>query len=117
MRKIVATLILILATFIISRYVFEPTNLYYEFPWLDIPMHILGGFLVVNLFASLFAYQQKRFSLSWCLLTLFVVMIIWEVYEYGRGVVLYDDMMDYFDSIKDIIFGFLGGFLAYRKNK
>jgi hypothetical protein len=42
-------------------------------------------------------------------------MVVWEVYEYQRGVIVYDGLFDYFDTLKDLVFGFLGGYVAYKK--
>ena len=41
-----------------TRNLFEPTYLYYEIWWLDIPMHILGGMGVASLTYSVFLYKK-----------------------------------------------------------
>ena len=108
MKKVLTAAILTLLTFIVSRFVFEPTNLYYELPWLDIPMHIWGGFLIGLLIISLSFYNKTLKNKQFFFLALFLVMVIWEVYEYQRGVILYDKLFDYFKlnykkSLKKII--------------
>jgi cobalamin synthase len=115
MKKVLTAAILTFLTFIVSRFVFEPANLYYELPWLDIPMHIWGGFLIGLLIVALSFYNKTFKNKQFFFLSLFIVMVIWEVYEYQRGVILYDGLFDYFDTLKDVVFGFLGGYLAYKK--
>jgi hypothetical protein len=116
MRKILTSLVLILGTYLISRYIFEPANLYYELPWLDIPMHIIGGYLVTYFFIACAWYYKIPFQYTAFIVSLSVVMILWEIYEYMRGAVLYDMTSDYVDSLKDIAIGFIGGYIAYKRN-
>ncbi len=115
MKKVLVAATLILLTFIVSRFVFEPANLYYELPWLDIPMHILGGFLIGLLITAFSFYNKTLGNRQFFSLSLFLVMVIWEVYEYQRGVIIFDELFDYLDTLKDIVFGFLGGYLAYKR--
>jgi uncharacterized membrane protein len=117
MKRIIIFLTLILVTFLTSRFLFEPINLYHEFVFLDIPMHILGGYLIGGLILAISFYKKGTISLTSFLLGLFVVMIVWEVYEYLRGVILYDKISDVYDSLSDLLFGFLGGLTAYKYNK
>jgi hypothetical protein len=42
MKYVAFSSLYLVALFAISRYLFEPMYLYYELPWLDIPMHVLG---------------------------------------------------------------------------
>ncbi len=115
MKKVLTAAILIFLTFIVSRFVFEPANLYYELPWLDIPMHIWGGFLIGLLITAVSFYNKTFKSKQFFFITIFLVMVVWEVYEYQRGVIVYDGLFDYFDTLKDLVFGFLGGYVAYKK--
>ncbi len=115
MRKALITLLFILTTFLVSRYVFEPANLYYELPWLDIPMHILGGYLIGTLFIILGEKNKTVGTKSYFFWALFLTMAAWEIFEYERGMVEYTRLYDYFDSIKDVAFGYLGAYLAYKQ--
>jgi hypothetical protein len=117
MKRIILFLFLILSTFLISRFLFEPINLYHEFEFIDIPMHILGGYLIGGLVLAISLYKRFNISPTSFLFALFVVMIVWEIYEYGRGVIVYDKMSDFYDSLSDLVFGFLGGLIAYKYNK
>lgn len=115
MKKVLIALVLILLTFLTSRFIFEPTNLYYELPWLDIPMHIWGGFLIGLLIVATSIYNKTFRDKQFFFSALFLVMVVWEVYEFQRGVILYDELSDYIDTVKDVLFGFMGGYLAYKK--
>lgn len=115
MKNVLAALVLIFITFVTSQFVFEPANLYYELPWLDIPMHIWGGFLIGLLIIAASFYNKTFKNKQFFFWSLFLVMVVWEVYEYQRGAVLYDELFDYLDTVKDVFFGFLGGYLAYKR--
>lgn len=78
-------------------------------------MHILGGYLVGALYISFFAYKEKKRAMLSFFIFVFTIMVMWEVHEYMRGQVLYNKISDYSDTLQDIIFGFLGAYLAYKK--
>jgi Na+/glutamate symporter len=61
MNRLAFILSAILATQIINEVVFDRLNLYYELPWLDIPMHIWGGFLFGVLFCVFTVVTKQRF--------------------------------------------------------
>jgi hypothetical protein len=46
MKHIIISALYLLTLFCLSHFVFDPSYLYNEIPWLDIPMHIMGGFVV-----------------------------------------------------------------------
>lgn len=116
MKNVFCLLFALALTFIVSEYVFVPTNLYYELPWLDIPMHILGGFLIAALSVNLLKVQNKSRLISVTHVTAYVIFvaIIWEISEYMRGVIDYNSLSDYFDTVTDLINGVIGGLLAYK---
>lgn len=113
MKQIITSLLYILTIFAVSHYIFEPTNLYYELRWLDIPMHIMGGFGVASLAAAVYAYFNKKVSF-WKLFIIYsIVAVIWEVSEYMRDVVTYRDWSGWLDTAKDYIDGIIGMSLAF----
>ena len=113
MKQIVTSALYLLTIFSVSYFIFEPTHLYYELKWLDIPMHIMGGFGIASLTGALFAYFQKSVSF-WKLLAVYtVVAFVWEFYEYIRDVVAYTDWNGWFDTIKDFVDGLIGMSIAY----
>lgn len=93
---------------------FTPTNLYYELPWLDIPMHILGGFGVGSLVVSFVTYRKQSFSLVPTLLVYLLVACVWELYEYTHDLLLASKWLgDAVDTFSDVINGAIGATIAY----
>lgn len=89
-------------------------------PWLDIPMHIWGGFLFGSLF--IFCSDFKNSKSSWVLILLFVFIIgfVWEVYEYIHDIYYVVQWGGWLDTIKDLCDDLIGGAIAYflfAKNK
>jgi hypothetical protein len=113
MIRIFYSLLFLATLFSVSYFIFEPTYLYYELPWLDIPMHILGGMGVGALASAMMLYRDKKVSLAHMVAFFAVIACAWEVYEYARGVVEYDEVSDYVDTVADTINGLLGVLAAY----
>jgi len=101
---------------------------YWTYRWLDIPVHILGGFWVslttiwVSLKAkhvdSIYGYKKKVLFLM--LISVLSIAIFWEVFELIFGVTSLSKYGYWQDSISDIINGFVGGiisFIYFTKNK
>jgi hypothetical protein len=61
MKYVAFSSLYLVTLFAISRYLFEPMYLYYELPWLDIPMHVLGGFGVASLAIALLLLRKKTY--------------------------------------------------------
>jgi len=100
---------------------------YYAVWWLDIPMHILGGFWVALV---LYRYLSKRqagladpSSLELFALTLAVISavgVFWEFYEYFEDLLFKTNAewvvrlgVGYVDTLKDLADDLLGGVLAF----
>lgn len=89
--------------------------LYWQYLWLDIPMHALGGVVVALGVFSLYDFKEnfpKRLLLPIPVLT-FVLLsaLAWEVYELQIGIQIEEDYA--IDTIIDIIMGMLGGVFGY----
>jgi len=95
--------------------------LYWKLPWFDVMMHFLGGVLVAVL--TLFVLRVrgvvdwKRIVVT-VLLSLLVVGVAWEVFEYAMGVM--DASLDGYvlDTTTDLImdiFGMSVVLLVYKK--
>lgn len=113
MKQVITSALYLLTIFSVSKFIFIPANLYYELSWLDIPMHIMGGFGVASLVSAIFTYKERKVSflqLFWIYTT---VAVVWEVYEYQSGVIAYHDISDWLDTIKDYIDGLAGVAVAY----
>jgi len=93
--------------------------LYSGYPWIDIPLHILGGFSVgiaaVGLIRIIFpgkAYTSVPLFLYMILLVL-CVGIAWEFVEwYYKASVAFGGNF-WFDTYKDLLMDTLGGILSY----
>lgn len=113
MRQIITSALYLLTIFSVSKFIFVPANLYYELLWLDIPMHIMGGFGVASLVSALFSYKEKKVSFLHLFIAYTAVALVWEVYEYQNGVITYETMSDWFDTVMDYGNGLLGAAVAY----
>lgn len=114
MKHVILSSIYLLVLFLISHYIFEPTYLYHELVWLDIPMHLLGGLGVGLLLMSIAEARGERFELPLLFMLFLAVAVTWEVYEYARGVMVYDSPYKYLDTVKDLVMGSLGFYSAYK---
>lgn len=114
MKQIITSSLYLLVLFSLSRFIFDPTHLYYELRWLDIPMHILGGFGVASLASSVYRYFGKNISLWRIFVAYTIVAIAWELYEYTHDILTGQAWNGWFDTIKDYVDGALGMSIAYR---
>ncbi len=117
MKNIFLSALFILIIFSVSQFIFEPTYLYYEIWWLDIPMHILGGLSFALLFISIFNYQKKKITFAKLVLVVMMVGILWEIYEYDVHIFFGRDWNGIADTIKDLFDDFLGVSFVYLFNK
>ncbi len=113
MKPIISSALYLGILLALSKFVFDPTHLYYEIWWLDIPMHIMGGFGVASLALALIHYKKKPALLSYVLLTYLFVAISWELYELLSDVVRGSEWGGWPDTLSDIFNGGVGAFVAY----
>ncbi|MFA6608580.1 MAG: hypothetical protein WCT07_01580 [Candidatus Paceibacterota bacterium] len=113
MKHIIISALYLLILFCLSKFVFDPSYLYYEIPWLDIPMHIMGGFGVASLAGAILAYNGEKISYFKLFVAYIVVAVTWELYEYIVSLTNFLPWNGWFDTIKDIIDGFIGMSVAY----
>jgi len=89
---------------------------YWTLPWFDIPMHFLGGFwafLFLN-YLYLFTPLGKIASPAIFLVSgLIFIGLAWEIFEFVFDRIGELGVITIRDSIKDLIFDFLGGGAAY----
>ena len=102
-------------------------GLYFQYPWYDIPMHILGGIVL-----GLFIYQisngvrvrkmLKPLSLSQMIIVVLLIGVSWEIFEivfnllnkpFGSAKYIVDTVKDLLD---DIIGGIIGIYIAKAVN-
>jgi len=89
--------------------------LYWVYPALDIPMHVLGGVTVALGFLALaprFARESLWRGLSATLLVVLVVGVGWEAYEYATGTI-FDSHAPIADTILDVVMDLVGGALGF----
>lgn len=103
----------LLTIFAVSHFIFDPSYLYYELKWLDIPMHIMGGFGVASLTAAILSYADKPVSFKNLFIAYSVVALGWELYEYANDILTHGEQNALLDSASDYINGLLGTFVAY----
>lgn len=96
-------------------------SLYFYYRWLDIPAHFLGG-LGVGLFTIwLFLYFEKLSfvfgdkikTLTVLFLSIILIGISWEIFEYAFDIAVLDKSIYITDTIKDILVDILGTLVAY----
>ncbi len=93
--------------------------LYSGYPWIDIPLHFLGGFAVgiaaVGLIRIVFPKKRytSLFLFLYILLAVVCVGIAWEFVEwYYKASVAFGGNF-WFDTYKDLLMDTLGGILSY----
>lgn len=114
--KVIFTLLCIFLTYFLSRNFLEPFDLYREYFWLDIFMHILGGFL----FSTLFFHISKKEYFNFKNIFYFIMFIgiIWEIYEIIFNVMIKNqESSGALDTIKDLINDTIGAYIAFILNK
>ncbi len=113
MKHIIISASYLIILFCLSKFVFDPSYLYYELWWLDIPMHIMGGFGVASLTGAILSYKGNSVSYKKLYLTYIMIAVTWEAYEYIHDVMFAQDWGGWVDTIKDLINGFIGMSIAY----
>lgn len=113
MKQILTSALYLITIFSVSHFIFDPTHLYYELRWLDIPMHIMGGFGVASLVSAVLTYMGRPVSFFHIFLSYTVVAFVWELYEYVNDLASYTDWNGWFDTTKDYINGLIGAGIAY----
>lgn len=87
--------------------------MYYEIPWLDIPMHIMGGFGVASLVLSIASYKQKKLSYRTTIILFLIVAVGWELYEVAHDYISEREWGGFIDTFSDIINGTIGASIGY----
>ncbi|MBP6948946.1 MAG: hypothetical protein KBC41_01840 [Candidatus Pacebacteria bacterium] len=120
MIRIILSLLFLLTVFSISKFIFDPAYLYYELPWLDIPMHVIGGICVAFLVTSLLLYKKIKVSFLYIVVWYMIIAFSWEIYEhilnYMHVKTWYGSRMpleDIVDSLYDFLNGFIGMSIFY----
>jgi hypothetical protein len=113
MRHIIISGFFLLALLSLSVFIFDPTHLYFEIPWLDIPMHILGGFGVASFVMSVATYGKQKLSFTQVFIVYLCVAITWELYEFAHDLLRGTAWTGWPDTIKDLFDGAVGATTAF----
>ncbi len=93
--------------------------LYWEYAWFDIPMHFLGGVVISLLFLVLLlaspSFNRWR-SISFGLLFVFVIGILWELFEIVAGISPFEPGF-VTDTIIDLCMDLAGGVVGFVVGK
>lgn len=93
-------------------------SLYFELPWLDIIMHILGGIWISLIFFSFSFFKKGTMPSPLFLLTVSVgsvlsVSFFWEIIELLFKNTSLSDPLYLLDTLSDFISAVLGSLLGY----
>ena len=95
-------------------------HLYFQYWWLDIPMHIIGGFWI-GLFGLTVYYASSStpekehstlFVFALAIALTLVVGLVWEIYEFGVDHAVGDTGNSLADTLKDLSDDLIGAVLA-----
>ena len=91
-------------------------DLYWQYLWLDVPMHALGGAVVALIPFALVTLRvrlpERFLRLTPVLLLVLIVGLIWELFEHFTGATF--AAQNYaFDTTLDLIFDLIGGYIGY----
>lgn len=104
---------LVWVAFLALHFFFKKAELYWNFLWLDIPMHLVGGFLIMLTWAVWFGgWRRKAFYGFGGWVVLLGGMVSWEIYEWLIGETTYPRAT--VDTIADLLNGLVGGLVAYH---
>ena len=127
-KRLLAISLITILFILVFHYLALSYSWYWTFRWLDIPVHIIGGFWVslTALWISLKIrhidgiYGYKRKALLVMLASVLIVAIFWEIFELIiKETSLYNTGY-WRDSLSDVFNSFVGGmmaFLYFIKNK
>ena len=124
--KLIPCFIIPLIIFLINFFILVPLNIYISYPWLDIPMHFLGGSVIA--ISSICVLKRCRDEIiikdEFVKIIIIIALVslvatcweFWEFFEYNT--------IDVKDTLFDLFMGLLGGLsvsilnlLLYRGKK
>lgn len=114
MKHIIVSALFLIILLCLSVFIFDPTNLYFELPWLDIPMHVLGGFGVASFVLAVAVHGKQKLSFVQVLTLYLCVAITWELYEFIKDVAVHHVAWNgWSDTISDVFNGGVGATVAF----
>lgn len=123
-KKIIQMIFFPAVVFGFNQLVLLPLDLYTRFPWLDIPMHLIGGMSIGAGSIFLLRYLQERSLLKrvegrlvyfWVIGCVGFSALMWEFYEFVFDYFFHTAMqLGPIDMAGDLFFGLVGGYIAGR---
>jgi Ca2+/Na+ antiporter len=114
MKHIIGSLFFLIVLLCLSVFIFDPSKLYFELPWLDIPMHVLGGFGVASFVMAVATYGKQKLSIVHVLILYLCVAVTWELYELVKDVFASNVPWNgWSDTLSDTINGAVGAVVAF----
>ena len=112
-QAIVWIFLLISGSFATIHTLAVATSLYWYYSWFDIIMHFWGGALVVLGVYALCSLKHVPLKPTSFIIfsTLIIAMVVWELFEWQVG--LFDPHTHFFETMKDIVVGLIGGLVGY----
>ncbi|MBI2044975.1 hypothetical protein HYT23_02870 [Candidatus Pacearchaeota archaeon] len=104
--------------FFLSWFIDLAFNAYFVYPWIDIPMHFLGGFSIAyTAFLFLRFFREKgKMEINNKALTILIVVslvaltaVLWEFYEFLKYLLDISLKPNIEDTLLDLFIGLLGG--------
>ena len=105
---------------LVNQFVFNALQLYQRWWWFDIPMHIIGGFLVglgtiylVNVLQKEGTLKAPRWLIAIAVITMVAfAAVVWEWYEWLLMAFFHAPVQTWPDTLKDLFDGILGGIVS-----
>jgi magnesium-transporting ATPase (P-type) len=92
--------------------------LYWSFAWFDMVLHSLSGVAIGMATILVFRQIGIRLTITRSLVLVFVVGVLWEVFELWGGLTSLSDGMVYTtDTISDLLLDMLGGYIGFLYGK
>jgi hypothetical protein len=115
-RKIIGILLIGSVLLALGHYLLVSQGWYYLYPFLDMPMHLLGGFVgALAAYATIVTLGgvsvSAEKSLLGVMLAVLAIAIGWELFEYTWSVT--NDAGISSDTMSDILFGLVGGLVGW----
>jgi len=105
-----------LVTLAVINYLAIELFLYWQYLWLDIPMHFLGGVVVALGFLVVFPLHKRQTvspGVWWSMLFVFFVGVLWELIEYSAGIALVGSSERIPDTVLDLVMDLAGGIIGF----
>jgi len=100
-----------------------PLNFYVFYPWIDIPMHFLGGLSVCLSYLALlkearkekYLGEMKKFVLFVFIISMVAITaVLWEFFEFSIDLIFKTQAQGGLaDTMSDLFFGLVGGITGF----